>query len=114
MAQRTFRERKDRYIQNLEEHIKALNAKQQDLLTSYKRSTEQVNNLYTQLLDLQNKVEYLRSVSGRGSSSPADSTALQPHLSMSYANSPEGAAMVQAQLDLQSYGLPPGHSHMPL
>lgn len=116
MAQRTFRERKDRYIQTLEERIKDMNVKQQGLLTSYERSAEQVNMLYAQLLELQSELEYLRSVKAPGSFSPApDSIGLQPGPSASHANTSAAVAMMQAQWNLQSYDPPlPDHSHIPL
>jgi hypothetical protein len=109
IAQRTFRERKDRYIQNLEGHIKELNTKHQDLLMSYKRSTEQVTTLYTQLLDIQSELDYLRSTRAQDPSSPAD---LPQRGSVSYTNSPQALAMMQAQPSLQPYCPPPDYPHM--
>lgn len=60
IAQRTFRERKDRYIQNLESHIKLLDASHKDLQASYQQSTDQINALYTQLVETQGELEYWR------------------------------------------------------
>ncbi|EED22295.1 conserved hypothetical protein [Talaromyces stipitatus ATCC 10500] len=60
LAQRTFRERKDRYIQSLESHIKLLDASHKDLQASYRQSTDQINALYTQLLEIQGELDYWR------------------------------------------------------
>lgn len=79
IAQRTFRERKDRYIQNLESHIKDLNAKHQSLEANYKKSTDHVSALYTQLLDLQSELEAWRSFAhtSAGPSTPSLSSNMQ-------------------------------------
>jgi AP-1-like transcription factor len=60
IAQRTFRERKDRYIQNLESHIKMLDASHKNLQASYRQSTDQVSTLYTQLIEAEGELEYWR------------------------------------------------------
>ncbi|KAH8699109.1 hypothetical protein BGW36DRAFT_155137 [Talaromyces proteolyticus] len=69
IAQRTFRERKDRYIQTLETHIKELNARQHSLEANYKKSTDQVSVLYTQLAELKAELDYWRT----GAHNPAPS-----------------------------------------
>jgi hypothetical protein len=80
IAQRTFRERKDRYIQNLESHIKDLNAKHQSLEANYKKSTDHVSALYTQLVDLQSELEAWRSFAhtSAGPSTPSSSSMQSP------------------------------------
>lgn len=60
IAQRTFRERKDRYIQSLETHIKMLDASHKNLQESYMQSTDQINALYTQLIEAQEELDYWR------------------------------------------------------
>ncbi|KUL90166.1 hypothetical protein ZTR_02065 [Talaromyces verruculosus] len=74
IAQRTFRERKDRYIQNLESHIKLLDASHKDLQASYRQSTDQVNALYTQLLETQGELDYWRCLA-QPSATPTTTTA---------------------------------------
>ncbi|QKX61794.1 uncharacterized protein TRUGW13939_08950 [Talaromyces rugulosus] len=81
IAQRTFRERKDRYIQNLESHIKDLNAKHQSLEANYKKSTDHVSALYTQLVELQSELEAWRSfahTTSAGPSTPSSSSMQSP------------------------------------
>ncbi|QGA18445.1 hypothetical protein EYB26_006130 [Talaromyces marneffei] len=74
IAQRTFRERKDRYIQNLESHIKLLDASHKDLQASYRQSTDQVNALYTQLLETQGELDYWRCLAQPSTSQTTTTT----------------------------------------
>lgn len=80
IAQRTFRERKDRYIQNLEAHIKMLDASHKDLQASYRHSTNQVNALYTQLMETQGELEYWRCLAQPSANRTVPDTSIPMHL----------------------------------
>ncbi|CRG89231.1 hypothetical protein PISL3812_06267 [Talaromyces islandicus] len=102
IAQRTFRERKDRYIQNLESHIKDLNAKHQSLEANYKKSTDHVSALYTQLLELQSELEAWRSFAHHTSAGPSTPSSS----SMQSPINPEETEIMQA-LQIHPFYPPP-------
>ncbi|OKL56017.1 hypothetical protein UA08_08696 [Talaromyces atroroseus] len=109
IAQRTFRERKDRYIQNLEAHIKTLDASHKNLQASYKESTDQVSALYTQLIEAQGELDYWRCLAQPPSAGSSPSSAASP---MIMHPSTLGPSSTMTPVEANNSIVPTGHAHI--